>query len=84
MDLITKYKPYVDISLETIEKFFKVILFIIVLGLLGFILVGWFKLKSCAILLHLSWYCSNWVLILGFIVSILIYGIGLGVNNGIC
>ncbi len=53
-------------------------------GLLGFILVGWFKIKSAAIFLHLSWYCSTWVLVLGIGFSILMYILGIAVNNGIC
>ena len=67
-----------------IECYFKFVLMLVVSGLLGFILVGWFKLNSAAILLHISWYCSTWVLLIGIGFSIMIYILGIAVNNGIC
>lgn len=59
-------------------------MFVVFCGLIGFIFVAWPKFNSCVILLHLSWYCSTCVLIIGFTLCLMMFSTGLILNNGIC
>ncbi|KAL4433191.1 hypothetical protein ABPG74_010886 [Tetrahymena malaccensis] len=82
--LIDQYKPFVTQGVDYIEKYFEVVMFMVFCGLVGFIFVAWPKFNSCAILLHFSWYCSTCVLIVGLALCLIMFSIGVILNNGIC
>jgi hypothetical protein len=62
----------------------KVVMFVVFCGLLGFICVAWPKVNGCAVLLHISWYCSTCVLIVGLMFSTVLFASGVVMSSSVC
>ena len=88
MKLVDKFVSeksiYLSISIGYIEKYFEVVMLVITFGFIGFIFVAWPKFNFCAIFLHLSWFCSTCVLIIGLLMCLMLFTVGLILNNGVC
>jgi hypothetical protein len=81
---VKEYSPFVNVGTDLIEKYFEVVMLIVTCGLLGFIFVAWPKFNGCAIFLHMSWYCSTCVLIVGLAICFILFSVGVIINNGVC